>query len=158
MRNPTHRLQLELVRSNNNDATEGTQFRLKITDATTNLAVAEVHLDAETFADLMSSRTTGSVDGVPAWMPGGAVRQLWGRHAANVSRTFESDAFRDADHAADWVASAAEEIGAYSYDAPRRDGSREWVLIFRNYLPTAEAAQQWCGPAQYDLDQMGVWA
>lgn len=158
MRNPTHRLQLELVRSSNNDPAEGTQFRLKITDATTNLAVAEVHLDAETFADLLSTRTTGSVDGVPAWMPGGAVRQLWGRHAANVSRKFESGAFRDADHAADWAASATEEIGAHSYDPPRRDASRQWVLIFRNYLLDAEAANDWRVSAQQGLDTMGVWA
>lgn len=159
MPTPNARLQLQLTRASNNGMDGSADFQLKIIDATSTLTLAEVYLDADAFADLMSIRMTGSAEGVPAWLLPAPARDRLGLHPANVSRDFELGSFKQ-ETAKGWAEGALDALGATTFDPPRLTGSggRTWRFIFRHYLPSPEAAQAWAVQAQHQLDSMGAWA
>ncbi len=139
--NPNRQIRLQL--SGNN----GTK-RLTIQDVTSGLTFLEVVLEPEALMELLSAQLTGSVDGIPAWMPSdlSPVGQIRGTVRLSIPTRWNQQ--EAAKVYADRCRAA---IGAASV-AINPQNSGQTVLVFRAYFEAEEELREWCATAQRILD------
>jgi hypothetical protein len=141
------RLQVQLMRSIGSQAAIGRDtFELRITDSVSGIRILNIKLDPEAFADLMSSRITGSVEGVPAWVNETEELGLIGQHLAVVSAPVPNGHWNadDSGHVAcleNWARAVAINTGADKWSVSW--GSQMLAVQLKRYFDTKEEAAAW---------------
>jgi hypothetical protein len=144
-------------------AHDATRATLIVRDTVSGLVVAEVYLDAQTLADLLTGSETGTITmagedsagtllGSPAWLAPPERRADFGRRHFHVSLPI-GYSNQHADDISDWIQRVRQATGAAEAGISRRNDRRTY-LILRSYLDTDEQGETWSNDAAAIVAEM----
>ena len=149
-------------RSHEDTEHEDTRATLQLRDNASGLVFAEVYLNAQDLADLLSGTETGTVTdgdgphglriaGTPAWIAPPELRTKLGLLPFHIMASLGDSGQIDDDLLDTWVETVRQEADAVTAQTSRRN-DRQTYLTLRAYWRSAEAGERWRHLARSAVD------